>query len=160
MFAAAVLAFESGDLEMIQEVVEVGTATPEAQRGLISAVGWLTYEQAAKPIKMLLAAEEPARKRVGIAASAIHRRNPGPALLAAFGADEPALRARAFRAAGELGFVDSHIAVRSNIKSKSPVVRFWAAWSNSLLIGHKDALAYLQDVAEAGGPFAECGPRW
>jgi uncharacterized protein (TIGR02270 family) len=156
VFAAAVLAFESNVEEKIQQVIEVGTASPEAARGLISALGWLPYEQASKHIRILLAAEEPARKGVGIAASAIHRRNPGPALLAAFGAGDPALRARAFRAAGELGFVDSHITLRTNLKYKDPTVRFWAAWSNALLIGHKDAVAYLQNVAEAGGPFAEC----
>jgi uncharacterized protein (TIGR02270 family) len=153
IFTAGVLAFESGDPEKIEQVIEVGTAT--ALRGLVSALGWLTYEEAAKHIKGLLAAEEPARRRVGIAASAIHRRNPGQVLVAAFGADDPALRARAFRAAGELGFVDSHITLRANLKSKDPTVRFWAAWSNALLIGHKDTVAYLQDVAEAGGPFAE-----
>src|SRR5271157_4803893 len=155
VFTAGVLALESGVPEKIGQAVEVGTATPEAWRGLISALGWLTYEQASKHIKTLMAAEEPAVIRVGIAASAIHRRNPGPALLGAFGADDPGLRARAFRAAGELGFVDSHITLRANLRAKDPTVRFWAAWSNALLIGHKDAVTYLQNVAEAGGRFAE-----
>ncbi len=155
VFAAGVLALESGDAEKIQQVIEVGSATPEAARGLISALGWLSYEQASRPIRDLLAADEPARKRGGIAASAIHRRNPGPALLAAFGANDPALRARALRAAGELGFVDSHVTLRSNLKHKDPTVRFWAAWSNALLIGHRDAVAHLQNVAEGGGPLAE-----
>jgi len=155
VFAAGVLAFESGAPDKIQQVIEVGTATPEAARGLIAALGWLTYEQASKHIKGLLTAGAPAMKRVGIAAAAIHRRNPGPALLAAFGADDPGLKARAFRAAGELGLVDTHITLRANLKAKDSTVRFWAAWSNALLNGHKDAVAYLQNVAEAGGPFAE-----
>ena len=155
VFAAGVLAFESGSAERIHQVIEAGTATPEASRGLISALGWLPYEQASKPIKALMAADEPAVRRVGIAASAIHRRNPGPALLSAFGADDRGLKARAYRAAGELELVDTHMALRANLKSKDPTVRFWAAWSNALLNGHKDAVAYLQNVAEAGGPFAE-----
>src|SRR5208337_5679900 len=29
------------------------------------------------------------------------------------------------------------------------------AWSNALLNGHKDVMSHLQNVAEAGGPFAE-----
>src|SRR5436309_2753626 len=41
VFAAGVLAFESGVPERIQQVIEVGTATLEAARGLISALGWL-----------------------------------------------------------------------------------------------------------------------
>jgi uncharacterized protein (TIGR02270 family) len=155
VFAAGVLAFESGAPDKIQRVIEVGTATTEAAQGLVSALGWLTYEQASKHIKGLLTASEPAMKRAGIAASAIYRRNPGPPLLAAFGADDPGLKARAFRAAGELGLVDTHITLRANLKAKDPTVRFWAAWSNALLNGHKDAVAYLQSVAEAGGTFAE-----
>jgi uncharacterized protein (TIGR02270 family) len=155
VFAAGVLAFESEVSDKVRHVIEVGTASPEASRGLVSALGWLSSVQAVKPIKALLAAEEPAQRRVGLAASAIHRRNPGPALVAAFGADDPSLRARAFRAAGELGFLDSHITLRANLKAKDPTVRFWAARSNALLNGHKDAVAYLQNIAEAGGSFAE-----
>jgi uncharacterized protein (TIGR02270 family) len=155
VFLAAVLALERGQAADIEEILDVGATTPEASRGLVSVLGWLPYEQSSKHIKELLGADGPARRRVGIAASAIHRRNPGPTLLAAFVADDPALRARAFRAAGELGFVDSHITLRTNLKHKDPSVRFWAAWSNALLTGHKDAVAYLQNVAEAGGPFAE-----
>jgi uncharacterized protein (TIGR02270 family) len=156
VFAVAVLAFESGTPERVQQVIEVGTATPEAARGLISALGWLTYEQATKHIKALLAAEQPAVKRIGIAASAIHRRNPGPvAIQAALASDDPHLKARALRAFGELGLVDFQANARTNLKAKDSTCRFWAAWSNSLLSGHKDALSYLQGAAEAEGPFAE-----
>jgi uncharacterized protein (TIGR02270 family) len=154
-FAAAVLAFRADDEGRAADVVGVAQAKAETARGLSSALGWLALEQASKHIKGLLTAGEPAMKRAGIAASAIHRRNPGPALLAAFGADDPGLKARAFRAAGELGLVDTHITLRANLKAKDPTVRFWAAWSNALLNGHRDAVAYLRNVAEAGGPFAE-----
>jgi uncharacterized protein (TIGR02270 family) len=154
-FAAGVQTFWGGEPEKTHRVIEVGTATPEASRGLISALGWLPYEQASKHITGLLATESPSERRVGIAASAIHRRNPGPALEEAFGSDEPGLRARAFRAAGELGLVDTHITLRANLKAKDPTVRFWAAWANALLSGYKDAVAYLQNIAEAGGPLGE-----
>jgi uncharacterized protein (TIGR02270 family) len=155
VFAASVLALKGDHFDKIEQVIQLGTAGPDAARGLVSALGWLAYEQASKHVKPLLVAEESTWKRVGIAALAIHRRNPGPALLKAFAAEHPLLKARAFRAAGELGLVDSHITLRANLKAKDPTVRFWAAWSNALLSGHKDAAAYLKDVAEAGGPFAE-----
>jgi len=159
VFAAAVLAFESGDPAKIQDVLAAGTAKPESVRGMISALGWLPYDQASKHIRALLSADGPALRRVGIAASAIQRRSPGPALQDAFAADDSGLKARAFRAAGELGNVDTHITLRANLKSKDPTVQFWAAWSNALLNGHKDAVAYLQNVAEADGPFAERAAR-
>jgi uncharacterized protein (TIGR02270 family) len=155
VFTAAVLAFESGDAVKIKEVLAVGTKKPSAVRGLISALGWLPYEQASRHIRPLLASADPISKRVGIAASAIHRRNPGQVLQEAFASVDFALKARACRAAGELGLVDFHITLRTHLKTKDPTVRFWAAWSNALLHGHKDAVAYIQNVAQAGGPFSE-----
>src|SRR5262249_50625938 len=86
-------------------------------------------------------------------------RNPGPALTEAFAAADPLLKARALRAAGELGLVDLHITLRTHLKAKDPGCRFWAAWSNTLLNGHKDALAALQAIAEAGGPYSERSVR-
>jgi uncharacterized protein (TIGR02270 family) len=159
VFTAGVLAFESGNPEKSQHVVDVGTSAPDVAPGLASALGWLSYEKAANHVTELMMADQPARKRVGITASVLHRRNPGSALVAAFGADDPSLRARAFRAAGELGFLDSHITLRANLKAKDPTVRFWAGWSDALMIGHREAVAYLQNVAEAGGPFAVRGAQ-
>jgi uncharacterized protein (TIGR02270 family) len=132
----------------------VATAEPEAVRGSISALGWLPYEQASKYIKPFLTSADPVHKRVGISASSIHRRNPGRALTEALTAPDPLLKARALRAAGELGLVDLHVTLRSQLRPKDPACRFWAAWSNALLNGHKDAVAALQAIAEAGGPFS------
>jgi uncharacterized protein (TIGR02270 family) len=159
VFAAAILAFESRDPAKFRVVLGAASAKPASMRAAISALGWLSHEHISKYIETLCGGDQPSLRRAGIAAAAIHRRNPGPALVAAFGADNPTLRARAFRAAGELGFVDSHITLRANLKAKDPAVRFWAAWSNALLNGHKDAVGYLQNLAEAGGPFAERAAR-
>ena len=76
-------------------------------------------------------------------------------MTSAFGSDDPLLKARALRAAGELGLVDLHLTTRANLKAKDPVARFWAAWSTGLLDGHKDAVAYLQSLAESGARFRE-----
>ena len=155
IFAAGVLAFESGDGDRVKEVMAKGIDTPEGMPGLISALGWMTYEQASKHIQTLLKSQSPIAKRVGLAAAAIHRRNPGPALPSAFTSDDPLLKARALRAAGELGLVGTQAVLSANVKASDPAVRFWAAWSGTLLSGNKEAVACLQSVAEAGGPLAE-----
>ena len=156
VFAAGVLAFESGEPERIQQVIEVGTATPEASRGLISALGWLPYPQASKTIKTLLAAESTAGLRAGLAAMSAHRKNPGPpALQKAFASDDPLLKARALRAVGELGLINVQITALATTKAKDPACRFWAAWSSALLSVQRNAVISLQDIAEAGGTFAE-----
>jgi uncharacterized protein (TIGR02270 family) len=156
VFALAVLAFEEGNKAKIQGVMTVGTASPDLERGIVSALGWIGYERASARIRPLLADESTVLRRIGVAAAAIHRRNPGPAVLnAALASDDPLLKARALRAAGELGLVEFHIAARSNLRAKDPAVRFWAAWSNGLLSGHKDGVSYLQSVAEASDPRSE-----
>jgi uncharacterized protein (TIGR02270 family) len=155
VFAAAVLAFESGQAAKIQDAVAVGIARSETIRALISALGWLPWEQALRHIKGLMAADEPRVRGVGIAASVIHRRNPGPALHDALVADDRLLKSRAIRAVGELGLLDAQITLRANLNAKDPACRFWTAWSIALLSGHKDAVAALQAIAEAGGPYSE-----
>ena len=156
VFAAGVLAFESGVPERVQQVIEVGTATPEASRGLISALGWLPYPQASQTIKTLLAAESTAGLRAGLAAMSAHRKNPGPpALQKAFASDDPLLKARALRAVGELGLINVQITALATTKAKDPACRFWAAWSSALLSVQRNAVISLQDIAEAGGTFAE-----
>ncbi len=155
VFAAAILAFESGDATKVQEVLAVAIANPENIRGLISALGWIPAEQAVRHIKPLLTAAEPAFKRAGIGGAAIIRRNPGSPLADALASDVPELRARALRATGELGVLDLQNATRANLKAKDPACRFWAAWSTSLLNGNKDAIAFLQSLAENKTPFSE-----
>ncbi len=155
VFAAAVLAFESGNAERIQGVVKAGTAEIDVSRGLISALGWLPYEAAEKHIQALLAAESPIARRAGIAAMAIHRQSPRRALTDALADSDPAIKARALRAVGELGLIDLHPAVHKGLKDPDEACRFWAAWSAALLFPDKDALAILQTTTETAGPFRE-----
>jgi hypothetical protein len=108
IFAGAILAFASGKDEPIQAALKAGTAAPDKARGLVFALGWLPFGQAQGPIKQLLAAEPPAHRLVGIAVFAIHRQHPGDMLLKAVGDKDPAVKARALRAEGELGLVNYH----------------------------------------------------
>ncbi len=154
-FAAAVLAFESNKDDRIGFVIKFGTATIEASRGLVSALGWLPYDRAEKVIQRLLGTEAPAVLRVGIAASAVHRQNPRRALDNALAHADPLLKSRALRAVGELGLVDYLPTTRKNLTSENPSCRFWAAWTLALVSGDKDAIAQLQVVAESESPYRE-----
>ena len=80
VFAAAVLAFESGREEWITAVIEVATKSPELARGLVSALGWIPHAQVKERIQKHLQSESSTLKRIGLAASAIHRQDPGSAL--------------------------------------------------------------------------------
>lgn len=155
VFPAAVLALEPNNAEWLAETLKFALTTPEAMRSLVSALGWLEYSRADKTIQLLLAAQDPAQRRIGVAALAVHRQNPKGVLAKAIADTDPALKARALRAAAELGAKDLLPAVKGGIKHGDESVRFWAAWSTALLANDRDAVAQLQSVAQSAGPLAE-----
>src|SRR5215831_12859468 len=65
-FAAAVLGCESGEKARIQIVLDIGVASPELSRSLVSALGWLSYQQAEQHIKQFLISASPDLYRIGI----------------------------------------------------------------------------------------------
>jgi uncharacterized protein (TIGR02270 family) len=163
VFAAAVLAFESGAEQRIAEVLKLATASPELSRGVMSALGWLNYEQAEPCIKSLCASESPTRRRIGIAAAAIHRKDPRRALQNAISDSDLLLKARALRAMGELRRVDLVPLIQHEVnnepnvkdKAKDEGCRFWAAWSIALLAGYTNAVQVLQSFAQSTNPYRE-----
>jgi uncharacterized protein (TIGR02270 family) len=155
IFAAAVLAFESNEPAKIDEVLKVGAATQELSHGVISALGWMEYEQAATHIAKLYLSEPRSHRRIGIAAAAIHRRDPGRALNSATTSGDPQLRARASRAIGELARTDLIPNIQQELNSQDAGCRFWAAWSTALLVGYGKAIQILQSFVLAPGPFRE-----
>ncbi len=68
--------------------------------------------------------------------------------------EDPKLKARALRAAGELGRRDLAREVQENIKAEDEDIRFWAAWS-CVLIGVRSAVSVLTDFAKRDTPFRE-----
>jgi len=154
VFAAAVLAFESLHEERMQLIVEAGIAAPDLSRGLVSALGWLSLEQAAPLIDRMLSAELACVRRIAIAASAAHRKDPGVGLKKALLGDDLPLRARAAKAVGELGRGDLMPWLRDNIETSDPACRFYSAWSGTLL-GDGDSLSALRPFAASDGSYGE-----
>ena len=155
VFAAAVAALDSGDQEEIESVLSVAAKSPDLSRGFISALGWLAYEQAEPHIKRLHASQPPSERRIGIAAAAIHRKDPGRPLNAAIADPDPLLRARALRAIGELGRIDLIPLMQRDLNAEDVNCRFWSAWSTTLLAGYGNAIQVLQAIAESPGPYRE-----
>jgi uncharacterized protein (TIGR02270 family) len=154
LFTAAVLAFECGAEARIQAVLEAGVEDLELSRGIISALGWMPYPQAEKYIKKLLGAEAPHLRRIGIATSAIHRRDPGQSLADAISQSDPWLRARVLRAVGELGRLNLLPAIKLYLTDENEDCRFQAAWSASLLMDN-EALNILRSFLGPRSPYAE-----
>jgi uncharacterized protein (TIGR02270 family) len=149
VFAASVMAFESGSESRIQVVMDVVTAKPEFLQGMVSALGWLRFEQASPHLQRLHTSNVHLHRQVGLAACAVHRDVPSQVLSLAVGSRNLPLRARALKAVGELGRKDLLGAVKDNLRAEDEGVRFWAAWSGALL-GEPSAIPVLQGLAVAG----------
>jgi uncharacterized protein (TIGR02270 family) len=144
VFAASLLALEGNDINRINKVYQVVEETPETLTGLISAIGWIEPHHLQGKVSGLLVSKNPLWRRAGIAACAIHRVNPGQFLDQAIQDDDPQLRARALRAAGELGRADLKTAVLKQVNEQDNGIAFWAAWSAVKLGDRGKALSSLQ----------------
>jgi uncharacterized protein (TIGR02270 family) len=154
VFAAAVLAFESGIEERLEQVFTVAAKNNELSRAIISALGWLEWGQAEKYVQSLLEVDAPEASRLGLAAAAAHRQDLGRPLAAGLVSDDPLLRCRSLRAAGELGRIDLLFHVAGNLTADEPELRFHAAWS-TLLLGGEEAVPVLRGIAESESGYSE-----
>ena len=112
----------------------------------MSAVGWLTDDAAALALPLLHAWGTPIALRIGLAGAAI-RRTPIPARVLEAGLGDPACRARAIEAIGELADSGRLSAVRDRVADSDLDVRFAAAWTVARLSGDPRAVAELQTIA-------------
>ncbi len=155
VFGAAAVALDRRDWKGFAHVLDFAAEDFWGSRALVSAIGWSEFEPMAMVLEALLSkgAPEPLRY-IGIAGHAVHRRDPGAALVHALASDNVRLRARALRAVGELGRADLGYALRDHFGDADETCRFWAAFS-ALLRRDDVAVAVLQEIAETCGLWAE-----
>jgi uncharacterized protein (TIGR02270 family) len=154
-FAAMVLALESGRKERIAAVVERASADGPL-RGVVSALGWVDWEIAKPAVAGLIATDDPRRRHIAIAACAIARTDPARHLSVALAHRDGALRARACRAIGELGRNDLLGEMAPLLAAEVDNVRFWAAWSASLLGDPRGFAPLWKFIGSAGWHRTVC----
>ncbi len=152
MFASVVLAFESSNAEVVARLSEHLRSARETERGYLMALGWLGWERVSPWIERMLASPEPVFRRLGLAACGMHRKDPGPALLAGLSHADPSVLARAARTAGELRRRDLMPTIRAHRQHKDTATRFWANWATAQM-GDEEALEPLRQFAEQPGEF-------
>lgn len=146
VFAAAQLALATQELEELAPVLDTAASDTTLRRGLVAALAWTPLAHLEPALAALLDRHSPPPLALlGIAGATAHGRDPGPVLARALEVAHAPLRARALRAAGQLGRVDLLDAVRAAATDPSPEIRFWAAWSATLL-GDRSLLTTLWDL--------------
>lgn len=149
-FPAAVLTLEAGD-GRFDDLAARATEAPEVVPGLISALGWVSPKVLKGQVKRLLGDATPLRQKLGIAACALHRKDPGKMLDDYVVSPVDSVRIRALRAAGELGRRDLLPQLPAALHETKPEVVFWAARS-AVLLGDRDkALDGLGGLALKSG---------
>jgi uncharacterized protein (TIGR02270 family) len=155
MFVAVCLAVDSGGERCLSAVLEKLEQIPHLVDAFVAALTWGDTAPAARFVSAFANSTNPLQRQIGIAASAILRGNPGPALLDATRDQNACSRARAVKALGELGTVDRTPIALAACNSENPEVRFAAAWSAALLANSANALSILQVVATGRGRAAD-----
>jgi uncharacterized protein (TIGR02270 family) len=149
-FVATVRALEERREDWLNESFELVGSSPEAHDGLVSAFSWLEREKLRGVVADLLRTDEPGRRLAGVAASAVHRVDPGIVPARRLEDADSLVRARSIRAAGELGLRALVSAIAGAIADEDPACRFWAAWSAVLLGDRHKALEFLKAAGTAG----------
>lgn len=153
VFCVTVRALDERKVDRLDKILAIAAVLPDALTGVVSAFGWVSAPDLKGIVSVLLADSDSFRQRIGIAACALHRVDPGPMLVGAIVSPEPTLRARALRCAGEVGRADLLPALASALKDGDVECRFRAAQSAELLGDRGVALTVLRETALQPGPF-------
>jgi uncharacterized protein (TIGR02270 family) len=144
VFAVSVSALEHRDASRLDRSIALAQAVPSVREGLSSAFGWVERSRLQGTVADLLADRDGFRRGLGIAACAMHRVDPGLAAGRLVRQDDPAVRARALRTAGQLGSTDLRAACVSAAREDSdPEAQFWSTWAAVLLGDRAVALDLL-----------------
>jgi len=156
VFAAGVIAFEGTDESRTQKVLEIACSAPELGRALGSALGWLTFEQARTHAESLLRSDDTKAMRIGLTGFAVHRQDLGSFLVDAITSSDPHLRARALKAAGELGKTNIISVLMDALSDADETCKFYAAWSAGRLGQRNDrVINVLKEITLSGGDYCE-----
>lgn len=157
VFAAAASAIEARDAATLDRLVALAGALPEAWRGLLSALGWVSAAQLKGIVSPLLTAPDPLHRALGLGACRLHHADPGTVLAAALGDPDVALRIAAVRCAGVLGRADvlPRLLAALADTGADPQLQRHAALSACLLGDRGAALEHLSTLAQGEGSAAD-----
>ena len=137
VFTVAVRALLERDELRLVRTLALAQAVPETSPGLLAAFEWVDRARLQGIVASLLRAQEGVRRMVGVSACATHRVDPGLPSGELLHDDDPMVRSRSLRAAGELGLTAVRPSCVVALTSEDEDCRFWAAWSG-VLLGDRD----------------------
>jgi uncharacterized protein (TIGR02270 family) len=153
LFVCSVLAIEQHDSAQIEKMLALVPVVPDAWRALSSAFGWVSSSQLRGFTAALLGSPSASARRLGLAACAQHRVDPGAPLAAAIADADPALSMSAIRFAGVLGRADLLPACIARLDDPNPSIAGVAAGAAWLLGERTRSAEALQRCALTASPL-------
>lgn len=158
VFASAAVALGAGEdrpLErLLGAIADLGDDLWRA--ALVAATGWQSFGAIGARLGRWVSSGDERLRYVGFAGLVIHRRLPADTVVQCLCAADPRLRARAARAAGEVGGRAAVGALEGLLSDAEPCVRLEAALSMARLGGGSPALRRaLTELSERLGPGGE-----
>ena len=150
VFVATVGAIEDRDPALLEKLLSLAEAVPEARVGLVSAFGWVPAPSLRGITRALLDSPHAFRRDIGLAACAMHHADPDAVLETAM-ADAAHAR-QAIVVAGKLGRTDLLPGCLGGLLQEDDARRFEAARSALLLGDQQAALRTLVALAGKDGP--------
>lgn len=153
LFVLAMLALSGSDSRRVQRVVEIAKNTPHAERGLISALGWLPNDRVYPWLKPWVTSDDIHLRYLAITACSVRRLDPEAYLTRML--NDPLnqqsrrLYARLLRLVGELKRADLRSALAPVLTDEGDL-GFWANWSATLL-GERRTTEALRSFVMAPG---------
>jgi uncharacterized protein (TIGR02270 family) len=133
VFVAAVRAIDSGDQGELESLFAQAPPTRTRSDALVSAFSWVERKRLRGIVTTLISSDSGLKRSVGIAACAAHLVDPGLASGGYLQDLSPVVRARAFRAAGQLGKRALASACAEGLDDEDIDCKLWASWSAVLL---------------------------
>jgi uncharacterized protein (TIGR02270 family) len=155
IFVGATTAFNQNNQDAASIVIDAGCQSVELSRGIVSAIAWCGNDRTQQLLTSLLQSQDSIRKRIGIGAIGVLRKDVGQSLNDFLTDESPLVRARALKAAGELGRTDLLGTCIQQLENNDEACRFWSAWSTALLGNSEASLPILKTMAESGGKYSE-----
>lgn len=150
MFANAIGAIDTRDPALLERLLSLAEAVPEARVGLVSAFGWAPAPSLRGITRALLDSPHAFRRDIGLAACAMHHADPEAVLETAM--DDAAHARQAIVVAGKLGRTDLLPGCLGGLPQEDDARRFEAARSALLLGDRQAALRTLVALAGKDGP--------
>jgi uncharacterized protein (TIGR02270 family) len=148
------LALEADNVSALEKLLSASEAVPALHPAIISAFGWVSARDLQGIAKDLLAAASPFRRAVAVDACVAHGVAAGQPLVVALTDPNPTLRARALRAAGELGQRELMTVCAGAMNDDDPTCRYWAARSTALLGERNRSVGALAEMGTEKTPHA------